>query len=91
MDVERRPQAGRAGADDLLPERPFPPDWLFFHAARTPGAPAVASATVRLSYDELAGRVRLLAGHLAAGGSGSGAASCSRSPTPRPRWWQAWR
>ncbi|MGZ8475992.1 MAG: class I adenylate-forming enzyme family protein [Candidatus Limnocylindria bacterium] len=46
------------------------PNWLDFHAARTPGAAAVASPTARLTYGELAGRVRALAGQLAAQGIG---------------------
>ena len=49
---------------------PFLPEWLFFHAERTPGAPAVATPAVRLSYGILADRVRALAGHLAASGIG---------------------
>lgn len=51
---------------------PFLPDWLFFHADRRPEAPAVAMPAVRLSYGDLAGRVRALAGHLAARGLSPG-------------------
>lgn len=58
--------------DDLLPTSPFLADWLFFHARRSPDAPAVASPSARLSYGELADRVRALAGHLAAQGIGPG-------------------
>ncbi|MBK9519485.1 MAG: acyl--CoA ligase [Anaeromyxobacter sp.] len=49
-------------------ESPFIHDWLFEHAARRPGAPAVATPTTRLSYGELAERVRALASQLAAAG-----------------------
>jgi long-chain acyl-CoA synthetase len=55
-----------------VPGSPFLSDWLDFHAGRTPDAPAVASPTTRLSYGELADRVRVLAGHLAAQGIGPG-------------------
>lgn len=51
---------------------PFLHDWLFFHSERTPDAPAVATPTMRLSYGDLADRVRTLAGHLAASGIGPG-------------------
>jgi long-chain acyl-CoA synthetase len=47
---------------------PFLHDWLFEHAERRPHAPAVATPVTRLSYGELAERVRALAAHLAAGG-----------------------
>ena len=47
---------------------PFMHDWLFYHAARTPEAPAVATPSVRLSYGVLADRVRVLAAHLATAG-----------------------
>jgi long-chain acyl-CoA synthetase len=70
LGIDHRPPSGWGMADDSLPESPFLPDWLFFHADRTPDAPAVASPTARLSYGELAGRVRALAGHLAAQGIG---------------------
>jgi acyl-CoA synthetase (AMP-forming)/AMP-acid ligase II len=55
-----------------LPRSPFLSDWLFFHAERTPDAPAIGSTSARLSYRELAERVRALAGHLAEGGVSSG-------------------
>ncbi len=47
-------------------------EWLFWHAERRPEAPAVATPSVRLSYGDLAARVRALAGHLAATGVGPG-------------------
>src|SRR3990172_1815846 len=50
------------------PESPFLHEWLFEHAARRPEAPAVAPPGIRLTYGDLAGRVRALAGHLAAAG-----------------------
>jgi len=50
------------------PESPFLHEWLFEHAARRPEAPAVATPGIRLTYGDLAGRVRALAGHLAAAG-----------------------
>jgi len=53
-------------------DSPFLHDWLFAHAARRPGAPALATPTLRLTYGELAERVRALAGHLAASGVGPG-------------------
>lgn len=49
-----------------------PSDWLAFHARRTPEAPAVASLTARLTYGDLAERVRVLSGHLALQGIGPG-------------------
>jgi long-chain acyl-CoA synthetase len=50
----------------------FLSSWLFEHAERTPAARAVATPLVRLSYGELAARVRALAGHLAASGVSAG-------------------
>ena len=47
---------------------PFISDWVLTHAERTPEAPAVATPDVRLSYGELADRVRRLAEALAASG-----------------------
>lgn len=72
MGFDRWPPAPRGVAANPLPKSPFLPDWLFFHAARAPGAPAVSSSTARLSYGELAARVRALAGHLGATGIGPG-------------------
>jgi long-chain acyl-CoA synthetase len=43
-------------------------EWLFFHAERRPGAPAVAWPSGRLSYGELAERVRALSAQLSASG-----------------------
>jgi len=53
-------------------DSPFLPDWLFAHAARRPEAPALDTAAVRISYGELAGRVRALASHLSASGLRAG-------------------
>ena len=43
-------------------------DWMLEHAQVRPGAPAVATPSVRLTYGELAERVQALAGHLASAG-----------------------
>ena len=51
---------------------PYPHDWVFAHAARNPDAPAVATPAVRLTYGDLADRVRAFAGHLHAGGVSPG-------------------
>jgi acyl-CoA synthetase (AMP-forming)/AMP-acid ligase II len=51
---------------------PFPHDWLFAHADRRPDAPAVATPTTRLSYGEVAQRVRAFAAHLVADGVRAG-------------------
>ena len=56
----------RTGEGAWLPPTPFLPDWLFAHADKTPAAPAIASPTTRLTYADLAGRVRALAGHMVA-------------------------
>ena len=53
-------------------QSPFLHDWLFFHAERRPDAPAVATPSARLSYGDLATRVRSMAGHLAERGVGHG-------------------
>ena len=47
---------------------PFLHDWMLEHAELRPGVPAVATPSVRLTYGELAGRVRALAGHFASAG-----------------------
>jgi acyl-CoA synthetase (AMP-forming)/AMP-acid ligase II len=47
---------------------PFPPDWVLEHAERNPQAPAVDSYEARLSYADLAQRMRLLSAQLAAAG-----------------------
>jgi acyl-CoA synthetase (AMP-forming)/AMP-acid ligase II len=51
---------------------PFIHEWLFAHADRRPDAPAVATPTTRVSYGELAQRVRDAAAHLARGGVAPG-------------------
>ena len=43
-------------------------EWLLHHAERRPEAPAIATIDVRLTYGQLAERVRTLASHLAAAG-----------------------
>ncbi len=53
-------------------ESPLLHEWMMAHAERRPDAPAVATPTVRLSYGELAHRVRAAAGALAAAGVGAG-------------------
>ena len=70
MSIDRRPPAEWVVAG--IPGTPFLPDWVFFHAERAPDSPAVASSTARLTYGELANRVRALASHLAAQGIGPG-------------------
>ena len=72
MGIDR--PRGDQPCDDgaVVPGRLSPSDWLAFHARRTPEAPAVASLTARLTYGELAARVRVLAGHLAIQGIGPG-------------------
>jgi len=72
LSIDRRPPAERVVAGNSLPRTAFLPDWVFFHAERTPDSPAVASSTARLTYGELANRVRALASHLAAQGIGPG-------------------
>jgi acyl-CoA synthetase (AMP-forming)/AMP-acid ligase II len=53
-------------------ESPFLHEWLFAHAAERPGAPAVATPALALTYGELAERVRALAAQLAAHGVRAG-------------------
>ena len=65
--TDRTPPAADV-PDPRLPASPFLADWLFYHAERWPEAPAVASQTARLTYGELAERVRVLAGDLAGQG-----------------------
>ncbi len=72
MGIDRPPGGLPAVDDGAVPRSPFPSDWLAFHAHRTPEAPAVASLTARLTYGDLATRVRVLAGHLSAQGIGPG-------------------
>jgi acyl-CoA synthetase (AMP-forming)/AMP-acid ligase II len=47
---------------------PFIPDWVLAHAARSPPSPALATPEARLSYVDLAERVRALADQLVAAG-----------------------
>ena len=54
-----------------LPPTPFLADWVFAHGERTPEAPALAAATIRLTYADLVDRVGALAGHLVAAGLGA--------------------
>ncbi len=56
----------------LAMDSPIISDWLFEHAARSPGSPAVGTPTTWLSYGELAARVEAFAGHLTAAGTGPG-------------------
>jgi acyl-CoA synthetase (AMP-forming)/AMP-acid ligase II len=51
---------------------PYLHEWLVAHAERQPDAPAVATPATRLTYGELAARVRDLAAQLAASGVGPG-------------------
>jgi acyl-CoA synthetase (AMP-forming)/AMP-acid ligase II len=51
---------------------PFLHEWALAHAEHRPEATAVSTPTVRLSYGDLAARVRALASHLAASGIGRG-------------------
>ncbi len=53
-------------------DSPFLHEWVFAHAARRPDAPAVATPTTRLSYAELAERVRAFAAQLTAAGAAPG-------------------
>ena len=61
-------RAGRRGPP--IPDSPFLHDWVFFHAERTPHAPVVADPASRLTYGDLAERVRDLADRLSAAGIG---------------------
>jgi long-chain acyl-CoA synthetase len=70
LGIDRRQATGSGLAGPPAPGTPFLSDWLFFHAERSPDAAAVASHTARLTYGDLACRVRALAGHLAAQGIG---------------------
>lgn len=55
-------------AAEAPPDAMFMPAWVFAHAGRAPDAPAIATPSIRLTYGEIADRVRDLAGHLAATG-----------------------
>ena len=57
-------------------------DWVFATPHRRPGAPAVASPSARLTYGELAERVRALAGLLSAAGVGPGATGGAGAAEP---------
>jgi long-chain acyl-CoA synthetase len=72
IDRSGPPGPGTGADGGARPASPFLSDWLDFHARRTPGAPAVASLTARLTYGQLADRVRVLSGHLAVQGVGPG-------------------
>ena len=75
-------------------------EWLLHHAERRPEAPAIATIDVRLTYGQLAERVRTLASHLAAAGVRRGdrvlaalpntpatvAASLAVQPSAAPAW-----
>lgn len=52
----------------MIGPSPFLHEWLRAHAEQQPGAPAVATPTLRLSYGELAERVGALSGQLWASG-----------------------
>jgi acyl-CoA synthetase (AMP-forming)/AMP-acid ligase II len=52
---------------------PYAHQWVLDHARDTPDAPAIATPTARLTYDDLAARMRAMAARLADGGIGSGA------------------
>ncbi len=54
-------------------DSPLIHEWVYVHAARRPEAPAIATPRHRLTYGDLAERVRALAGHLGAAGVGPGA------------------
>ena len=47
---------------------PFPADWVLAHAERDPDSPAVDSPEARLTYGDLAERMRLLSASLASAG-----------------------
>jgi acyl-CoA synthetase (AMP-forming)/AMP-acid ligase II len=51
---------------------PFLPDWVLAHAERAADAPAVDGTDARLSYGELARRMRALSAHLATSGVRAG-------------------
>lgn len=68
MAIDRRQSAGSNRAPGRLPRSVFAPDWLAFHAERTPDRPALASPAARLSYADLHDRVLRLAAHLATQG-----------------------
>ncbi len=55
-----------------LPPTPFLADWLAFHAERRPDAPCVVAGEIRLTYGDVAGRVRALAADLSRRGVVSG-------------------
>jgi long-chain acyl-CoA synthetase len=72
LGIDGKPSPERGSAGDPLPPTAFAPDWLYFHAERSPDRPAVASPTSRLTYGDLAARVRALANQLATRGIGPG-------------------
>ena len=61
-----------AERDEAAMDSPFLHDGVFAHAARRPDAPAVATPAARLSYADLAARVRAFAAQLVAAGAAPG-------------------
>ena len=53
-------------------QSPYLHEWVYRNAERTPSAPAIATPACRLSYGELADRVRQLAADLAESGCSAG-------------------
>ena len=51
---------------------PFMYDWVTAHAQRSPDAPAIATPSYRLSYVDLADRMKTFSGHLASVGTQPG-------------------
>src|SRR5467141_1366860 len=51
---------------------PFLSDWVLAHAEQNPDAPAIDSPEARLSYGDLAERMRVLSAHLASSGLRAG-------------------
>lgn len=64
--MDSGPTTQQDGGGDRFPGSPFVTDWLFFHASQSPGAPAITSPTTRLTYGDVAHRVKALARHLGA-------------------------
>lgn len=64
MGIEQNASANTEAGSELPPS-PFLGDWLAFHAARRPDAPAVKAGATELTYGQLAARVEMLAVDLA--------------------------